>query len=146
MESREESPEIGGWLWLAALGLLSGLISNVVNAADVLGLLRPGYLSLASPEVKLLLFQLGCCVGLSGYGFYVAWLFYHRKRALPYAYITLLIADLAFFTFDLVLARHLLYFPYDVEGVLPIIRGLIVAAIWIPYFRFSKRVKRTFVQ
>lgn len=147
MNRREHTPnqEIGGWLWLAVLWLFVGVMSYLISAIDLQGMLRGSYGNLADPQVRMLLFNLGASVGLLGYGVYVAFLFYQRKRILPFAVITLMIAELILSGIDLLLLDYLLFFPLGIESALSVFRALIVAAIGIPYFCFSRRVKRTFV-
>ncbi|ROP60058.1 uncharacterized protein DUF2569 [Enterobacter sp. BIGb0383] len=148
MDNREHTPgqEIGGWLWLAVLWLFIGVMSYLISAIDLQGMLRGSYGNLADPQVRMLLFYLGSRVGLLGYSVWVAFLFYQRKRVLPFAVITLIIAELILSGIDLLLLDSLLFFPLDIESALSVFRALIVAAIAIPYFCFSQRVKRTFVK
>ena len=147
MDNREQTyQEIGGWLWLAALWLFFGVISHLISVVDVQGMLRGSYGNLADPQVRMLLFKLGTSVGLLGYSLYVAFLFYQRKRILPFAAITLMIAGLILSGIDLLLLDYLLFFPLGIESAVSVFRALIVAAIGIPYFYFSRRVKRTFVK
>lgn len=147
MDSREQThQEIGGWLWLAVLWLSIGVMSYLISAIDMQGMLRGSNSNLADPQVRMLLFNLGSSVGLLGYSLYVAFLFYQRKRALPVAIITLMIAELLLSGIYLLLLDYLLFFPLGIESALSVFRSLIVAGIGIPYFRFSQRVKRTFVK
>ena len=147
MNRREQTPgqEIGGWLWLAVLWLSIGVMSYFISAVDLQGMLRGSDGALDDPQVRMLLFKLGSSVGLLGYGTWVAFLFYQRKRALPFAIITLLIAELLLSGIDMLLLDYLLFFPLGIESALSVFRSLVIAAIGIPYFCFSRRVKRTFV-
>lgn len=147
MNRREHTAgqEIGGWLWLAVLWLFISVISHFINTVDIQGMLRGNYGDLHHPHIKMLLFKLGTSVGLTGYSGYVAFLFYQRKRVLPFAVIMLMIAELLLSGVDLLLTDYLLFFPLSIESALSAIRALVVAALGIPYFRFSQRVKRTFV-
>ena len=146
MDNSEQTyQEIGGWLWLAVLWLFLGVISYLISVVDLQGMLRGSYGNLADPQVRMLLFKLGTSVGVLGYSLYVAFLFYQRNRILPFAAITLLIAGLILSGIDLLLLDYLLFFPLGIESAVSVFRALIVAAIGIPYFYFSRRVKRTFV-
>jgi Protein of unknown function (DUF2569). len=136
---------IGGWLWLAVLWLVVEVMSHLIGAVDMQGMLRGSYGNLADPQVRMLLFQLGASVGLLGYSLYVSVLFYQYKRSLPFAIITLMIAGLLLSGVDLLLVDALLFIPLGMESALSVFHSLIVAALGIPYFHFSKRVKRTFV-
>lgn len=137
--------EIGGWLWLAVLWLFIGVMSSLISAVDLQGMLRGSYGDLHDPQVKMLLGKLGASVGLLGYSLYVAFLFYRRKQALPFAAITLIVVELLLSVVDLLLLDYFLFLPLSIDSAFSVFRGLIVAAIGIPYFRFSQRVKRTFV-
>lgn len=147
MNNRENThnQEIGGWLWLVVLWLLIGVMSHLISAVDVQGMLRGNDASLHDPQTRMLLFNLGASVGLMGYSLYVAFLFYQRKRILPLAVITLMIAELVLSGVDLLLIDYLLFIPLGIDSALSVFRSLIVAAFGIPYFHFSQRVKRTFV-
>lgn len=146
MDNREQTyQEIGGWLWLAVVWLALGVMSYFISAVDLQGMLRGSYGDLDDPQVRMLLFKLGTSVGLLGYSLYVAFLLWQRKRPLRFAVITLMIAELLLSGVDLLLTDYLLFFPLAIESALSVFRALIVAAIGIPYFCFSQRVKRTFV-
>lgn len=147
MDNGEHSPdhEIGGWLWLAVLWLFVGVMSHFISAVDLQGMLRGSDGALHDPQVRMLLFSLSTRVGLLGYSLYVAFLFYQCKRALPIAIIMLMIAELMLSGVGLLLTDYLLFFLQSIESALSVFRALIVAAIGIPYFLFSRRVKRTFV-
>lgn len=148
MDNKEHphNQEIGGWLWLAVLWLFIGVMSHLIGTVDLQGMLRGNYSSLHDPQIRMLLFMLGANAGLTGYGLYVAFLFYHRKRTLPWAIITLTIAELLLSGVDLLLVDYFLFVPLGIESALSVFRMLVVAAIGIPYFLVSVRVKRTFVK
>ena len=70
----------------------------------------------------------------------VAIVFFAKSRHLPMFMIILLLANVLMAFID---DRALRDF-FGAGNVLPIIGAAIVAAIWIPYFCYSKRVKATF--
>jgi hypothetical protein len=73
--------------------------------------------------------------------------FFRKKRNAPAAVIATLVAQVV--VHGLILALLLVAFGGDelnMERLLTIFAGnVLAAAVWIPYFRVSKRVKRTFV-
>lgn len=136
---------IGGWLILVALGLGLGPIALLLAlGASVLLLFSPEGQSLvaAHPGVTgLLLFNAATDAVLIVLLIVLNVIFYRTKKTFPRWAIGYLVVS-----FILEIAMHqmmLQYMPtypsFDAFG------SLAAAAIWIPYFLLSQRVKQTFV-
>lgn len=77
---------------------------------------------------------------------YAASLFLRKKRELPPAYILLRANSIAVMLIDRAITLYL-FAPLALNFaiIMPVVRYLIYACIWIPYFHCSVRVKKTFV-
>jgi hypothetical protein len=136
---------IGGWLILVALGLAVSpfiLINGIVKDLHVLygaqfqtGLARlPGLASLILFEaVSNSIFLFGL-IALNV-------LFYRKKKAFPGWMIAYLSINCAVILIDHFVAMH--YAPNT--QMFSIVRTIIGAGVWIPYYLVSERVKITFV-
>jgi len=138
-------PRIGGWLLLPLAWLLITLLSSA--------LVMIVYLSaLFNPEMReqLLLQQGGFQLtwGLSlltsilvlGYSTWVSWMFFKRSRRLPRHYIIWLLLTV------LLAIKSFAFTPVaDSSAVQALLISLLAAAILVPYFKRSRRVKETFV-
>jgi len=133
---------IGGWLILPAIWFVLGPIIEVVNLivafemySDVA---RAGYGGIFRLEffwsLVLLVFEI-----------YAAILFFGKKSNAPSAIIMLIIVTLVassvFFVNGLAAGTDV----FAIETGKQLVRNIIRAAIWIPYFKVSKRVQATFV-
>ncbi len=153
-----EGPKgIGGWLILPLIHLFGTVILTVINLAmalqywDGLVLLATGR---ADPSVQWMalptLASLVSGVAVIGFALYVLTQFFRRKRAVPrlmiWFYVLVLVTTLL--DSGVILAySEFQESPSDVgESIKGIVRSVIAAAIWIPYFLVSKRVKATFVE
>lgn len=138
---------IGGMLYLPVLnmfliawGYFTALAITLKAGLGTLGQLtaaQSGYLFVAAGINFLLLL----------YIIYVASLFLRKKKEVPMGYSLLLVAGIVILLLDLIVSRYL--FPTINVGyaqVMPIIMHIIYACIWIPYFRCSERVKKTFIR
>lgn len=77
---------------------------------------------------------------------YITSLFLRKKKELPVAYCSLLVAGIVLMLIDRAVTSYV--FPQvtlDFSMVMPIVTHVLYASIWIPYFRTSARVKRTFI-
>lgn len=138
--------KIGGWLYLPALGLLATLLVNAFSIIVTLRLLLDNAGQLPGVLQGVLYFELSAFAGLFLLALYVSSLFVRKKRQLPKSYIALLVAGIAILGIDAWLGYRYLDIPLSYDTVSPIVRSVIGACIWIPYFLVSVRVKRTFVR
>ncbi len=133
---------IGGWLILPAIGFVLGPIIGVIGLIAALGMYsdvaNAGYGGIYALEILVI-------VGLFCFMVYAASLFFRKKSNAPRTIITLLIvsiiASIALLVIELGAGAEV----FAVETGKQLVRDVIGAAIWIPYFRVSKRVKATFV-
>ncbi|GEM_PF-181595 len=153
---------IRGWLLLPAIGLVvSTLVSillacvgivcallGVLNVRRLLSSLREtvqsDYGVCLVPAIAIGAVILSyCCVA--------CWRFFKKRKSAPRTYIRLLafvfVASLYLFALRLVVfgADGVLALVFSLGAYRPLAAG-IAAAIWIPYFKMSARVRATFVQ
>ena len=133
---------ISGWLILPAIGFVLGPIIGVIGLVVALGMYsdvaRAGYGGIYTLEILVI-------VGLLGFTLYAATLFFRKKSNAPGTIIMLLIVSLVASGVLLVIELSAGAEVFAVETGKQLVRDVIGAAIWIPYFRVSKRVKATFV-
>ncbi len=143
---------LGGWLYLPMMGLvvspfimLAGMAGNasaIVNAqAKLIEAANSGYKALLVDEIIM-----NFC--LLAYLLYTTVKFFGRQHSAPRLIIIFFALGLVLGLRDLVLTC--LVFRIHINLALaatlpPLLAKLGSAAIWIPYFLFSKRVKRTFL-
>lgn len=133
---------IGGWLVLPAIGFVLGSIVGAVMLVVALGV----YSDVAAAGYGgLYALELFVEVGLLAFLIYAATLFFGKKRNAPSTIIALLIASLASSGVLLVIELGAGAEEFAIESGKQLVRSVIGAAIWISYFRKSKRVKATFV-
>lgn len=133
---------IGGWLVLPAIGFVLGPIIGVVSLIVALGLFSDvadaGYGGIYALELVVQ-------VGLLAFLIYAAILFFGKKSNAPSTIITLMIVSLIASGVLLVIEIGAGAETFAIESGKQLVRSAIGAAIWIPYFRVSKRVNATFV-
>jgi Protein of unknown function (DUF2569) len=153
-----EPAGIGGWLILPAIGLVIspiwqgiGIIRDIVPALnpDVLKTLSdPTSANYSALWVPTMIFESITSVLMFVFTLWLAYLFFFRKSALvPRLFIIWLASHLIIQIIDWLLTNRL---PLAVEqspnGIVSSLgRSITNAAIWIPYFIWSIRVKNTFV-
>jgi hypothetical protein len=134
---------IGGWLILPAIGFVLGPIVGVVSLIAAFALFsdvaNAGYGGIYTLE---LLVEVGLLIFLV----YAATRFFGKKSNAPSTIIALLITTLVASGLLIMIELGAGAEQFAIESGKQLVRGIIGAAIWIPYFRVSKRVKTTFVK
>lgn len=146
LESNAEAPDqhlagIRGWLILPAIGLVLGPVFALVLL--IAGLMQPIFEIVGEGGLGgIYALDLLAIFGLIVFAVYVATLFFRKRWNAPRAIIALLIAGL--FVSGVLVAFGFIAGP----EILHLVFGILVvgAAVEIPYFRVSKRVKATFVK
>lgn len=150
--AREEvKPErIGGWLILPAIGLVltppqslwrlyhDFAVQMTDGTFDKVAALYPNYAGVFAFEA---LTNLGLLVFLV----YVAINFFGRRRRAPKLMVIWYLCVLVIECIDAALVSSLGP-DFNTEGVPPFVGSTIRAAIWIPYFLTSERVRNTFTR
>ncbi|MDZ7322702.1 MULTISPECIES: DUF2569 domain-containing protein [Kosakonia] len=141
-----EFKKIRGWLFVPAIGLVLSLLSVIVSFSATLKVVMEHYSVLVGGQKGMLVFELVFYGVMFAYTVFVGSLFFRKKRLLPRFYIGFLLLWIAFHGVDVWLAHQVFDVPYVYDTVSSLLRSVISAAIWIPYFVVSERVKRTFVR
>lgn len=140
------APRLGGWLLVP----LAWLIMTMLTSALLLAM----YLSpLFNPEWRATLFSyqgllvtnwvvsLLTALVVWLYSLWVCWMFCKRSRRLPRHYIIWLLVTL------LLALKTFAFTPVaDGKAVQTLLLTLLAAAVFVPYFKRSQRVKTTFIQ
>ncbi|HEY7437018.1 MAG TPA: DUF2569 domain-containing protein [Methylomirabilota bacterium] len=161
-ETRTEAPASGlvglrGWLALVGVGFCLAplrILRDVTQHARVLQsdtwavLTTPGTAAYHPLWAPIILGEIVVNVGLLSVSVLAIYLFFKKRRAFPRVAIGLLVAGVTILVLDLLAVRLIPVAAAQVDA--DDIRGLgqatVGAAIWIPYFLRSKRVRATFVQ
>lgn len=134
---------IGGWLILPAFGLVLGAALGVVMLVYGLSLYSDvaaaGYGGVYGLE---LLVQFGMLVFMA----YAAVRFFGKKRNAPSVIIIFLITTIVSAGVLLAVELGAGVEALAIESGKQLVRSGIAAAVWIPYFKKSRRVKATFIQ
>ncbi|EJL81282.1 DUF2569 domain-containing protein [Pantoea sp. BIGb0393] len=138
-------PRIAGWLLLP----LAWLIMTMLTSALVVAM----YLSpLFNPELRPTLFSHGTLLTqwsvslltaavVWAYSIWVCWIFCKRSRRLPRHYILWLLMTV------LLALKTFAFTPVaDGKAIQTLLLSLLAAAVFVPYFKRSQRVKQTFIQ
>lgn len=153
LKLRVEPSGIGGWLALPALGFIIGIPKTTLEMSrDLQPIIQPATIdALLGPDVPVgmklyMLAALGGSVVLYVALIVAAVLFFRKKRSAPGFIINfqfVSVGFLALIAFWGMSIPELGEEPYAQIGTT--VAMAISAAIWIPYFMHSKRVKNTFV-
>ncbi|OIX94077.1 DUF2569 domain-containing protein [Pantoea sp. Ae16] len=144
MSESVHSPRIGGWLLLP----LAWLIMTMLTSALVVALyLRPLFdselrntlFSHANLLLSQWLVSLLTAAAVWLYSIWVCWIFCRRSRRLPRHYTIWLLMTV-------VLALKTFAFTPVADGkaLQTLLLTLLAAALFVPYFKRSRRVKQTF--
>jgi Protein of unknown function (DUF2569) len=150
--------KIGGWLILCAVGLLLFPVQTAVSLfTDIIPALSGNnWFILTSPDSvsyhplwgPLLIMELVGNVGFLGFSIPVISFFFTRRKFVPKLAVVFIASNLIFVGLDYYLTRIILIKsdPVNLESIANFIRTLVASLIWISYFLFSKRVKKTFTR
>ena len=150
--------KIGGWLILCAIGLILYPVQTIIflitdlipalSAENWTALTSPigtdyhpflSYLIIAELVGNTCFLVFSICL--------IMYFFKHRKNT-PKLIIWFFAGNLIFVGFDYFLANFIILRPDSINmgAAINFIRTTVAGLIWIPYFLFSNRVKRTFVK
>ncbi len=143
-----EGPEgIGGWLIFPAIGLVLGPIISLFNLSmsfGMLGMFTEGDMAIEYPGAQEAIVGTSVLVILMVcFDIFVAALFFRKKRSTPKAIIALLAANIIITFINVAWASSAFMTSFDIGELA---RSSVVAAVWIPYFLLSARVKNTFTE
>lgn len=153
--SLADAESIGGWLVLPLLGLfftpvrvLNFLISNeYFNQRVWTELLNPTSNVYSPALVAVSMVELVVNVAFLVFSVLLIYLFIKRRSSVPRLMVIFYAVNFGFILLDYLLVQALsLPVAGTSETVRSITTALVGAAIWIPYFNVSERVKATFVE
>lgn len=140
-----ENPDlhgIKGWLILPAIGMVMGPIVTVISLIMALNMFndvsRAGYGGLYTVSIL-------ANIGILIFAIYTAIQFFGKKASTPSIFISFIIVQVVLMLLLTILSISFDAEAFTIEYGKAFIKGLIIAAIWIPYFKQSKRVKATFI-
>lgn len=150
--------KIGGWLIICAIGLALypvqtavSLFTEIIPALTSESWLRltvPGAVSYHPLWAPLLIAELvgnGCFLILS---ICVVVFFFKQRKFVPGLAIIFLVSNFIFVGLDYYFTQAILETtdPANMGPIINFVRTLVASFIWVTYFLFSKRVKRTFTR
>lgn len=141
LPAENTAESIGGWLILPAIGLILGSILSVIGIFMSLGIAP----DLPSRYQGVFALNLLVETGLTAFLIYAAVRFFGKRRNAPATMIALMLAGIVANGLLIAINIGANAEPFAVEYGKALAKGIIGAAIWIPYFLVSIRVKRTFV-
>ncbi|ALB66658.1 putative inner membrane protein [Cronobacter dublinensis 1210] len=137
---------IGGWLLAPLAWLLMSLLSTTLAVAlYVMGLASPQLHQALSAQgtsgVVLWYGSMLCAMAMWGYTFWLTIAFFKRRQGVPRHYIIWLLLTV------LLAIKSFAFSPVsDALAVRQLLFPLLAAALLVPYFKRSVRVKQTFVR
>lgn len=135
---------IRGWLIVPAIGLVVGPILSVVGLIALFAMFSR---FMRGDDSATLVFVLAVEIGLTLFSIYAAIRFFSKKSNAPSVIVTLLLVGIDASILEYVVLTQILRSSSEIQT--RILEQLVLqvpkAAIWIPYFLVSKRVKGTFV-
>lgn len=144
MSESVHSPRIGGWLLLPLAWLIMTMLTSALIVALYLrplfdSELRTTLFSHANLLLSQWLVSLLTAAAVWLYSIWVCWIFCRRSRRLPRHYTIWLLMTV-------VLALKTFAFTPVADGkaLQTLLLTLLAAALFVPYFKRSRRVKQTF--
>lgn len=147
---------LGGWLILPAIGLVLRPVLIIVlmakNASGYFGeanwqaMVTPGSGSHSPALAGLVIIEAMGNTALFMLALITAWLFFNRRRETPACMIALLLGTLALVAGDGLLLHWIQGTAMALDDKFELWKLAGAAAVWVPYFLVSRRVKNTFVR
>ena len=137
----DQPPAIGGWLILPAIGLVLSITLAAIGLFVALSLAD----RVPSRYEGIFAFTLFVETAFTIFIIYVDTRFFGRKQNAPTMVITMLAAGVLIYLSLMMIAHASDAEIFASQSMKILVRNGIAAAIWIPYFRLSERVKRTFI-
>jgi hypothetical protein len=147
--THEDLEGLSGWLILVGLGLVASpfIVLHTIFAVDAPVLFSAKYqpfLESHQSLALLIVFEIITNIVLLALLAFLLFLFFSKKRAFPRVWIMYMV-----FQVCVVLADTLAGLAVNPAGgnaaqAAGVFRSIIAAAVWIPYFLVSRRVKATF--
>ncbi len=153
-----EPKGLGGWLILPAIGLIvASLRLGILLMKDFWPIFRDGFWPvLTTPGTEayhplwgtLLIFEIAGNTAFILANLALLFFYFTKHWRFPTLYITLLVLNVVFVVSDFFMGNAIpaVAASNDPQAAKEMARTLGAAAIWIPYFLRSKRVKNTFVK
>lgn len=155
-EGVQDGPKgLGGWLILPMIGLV---LSPVRMAIQFFTDLMPAFKSDVWHRINdtslpghqpmlptLIVVETAVNAVMFAFTLALIWYFFRKSRLAPRLYIAWLVLLVVIQVVDTAMVSSV-GMPIDKESARDLIRSVITAGIWIPYFLVSKRVKNTFVE
>jgi len=154
-DGKDGPAPIGGWLILAAVGLVIspfqigytvvGELLPLISGAQWELLTSPGSEAYRPGLAWLLLFEIVANGLLVAYTLVTCVAFFQRRRAAPRMMIAFWVAQLVLFLLDTVLVQFLVE-AAPLPGPIALSVGVLKSVAWCAYYQCSIRVRRTFVR
>jgi transglutaminase-like putative cysteine protease len=140
---------LGGWLIVVGIGLAASIILMIRTLMGDTYFNLDLWQGLAGTKNELLtktfvVFEAVLNTIMLCYAMFCLIMFLNKRDALPKYIIWFYLGSAIFILLDAV-ASYLIYNKVDNDSVKDIIRAIIAAAIWVPYFKISTRVRETFI-
>lgn len=140
-----QPPRIAGWLLAPLAWLLLTLLSaSIAVVLYLMTLISPQSHQLMSAQghnmVLFWYFSVACAIAMWGYTMWLTVAFFKRRQNVPRHYILWLLISV------LLALKSFAFLPIDDELALcQLLFPLLAAAMLVPYFKRSQRVKQTFI-
>ena len=138
------APRLGGWLLLPLAWLIVTLLTSALAVVMYISVLfNPAWREVLFSYDRALIpwgLSLATSLAVCGYSVWVTWIFCQRSHRLPRHYIIWLLVTV------LLALKTFAFSPVaDGAAVRALLLALLAAALLVPYFRRSQRVKNTFI-
>lgn len=143
---QKELTGIRGWLILPAAGLVISTVLIILSLVSSIRFLVDFFFIDNNKLIDIFIFDVICAFFLLLLSIYTCYLFFLKKRKLPAIFIFLVIISVVIRIVGLFFTSYLIDIKISFDHAVIIIRHIIYACIWVPYFLYSRRVKLTFVR